>query len=87
MSDSQTLYHQACQALGAGEYASAETLLLELLELPAPPSGRTGRFLPDLASFLSQVALGRYDQQEWNLNWQDLARFLLSQLAWEQGRP
>lgn len=78
------LYEQACTLLQQGQEAQAETLLLQLVNLPSARA--EGHFLPDLSSFLGEILSNRYAQLDWNLNWQDMARFLLSQLYWQQGR-
>lgn len=83
MPDAQYLYRQACESLAEGHLDQARELLRELLALPAEIS--EGRFLPDLDSFLSQIALGRHPSTAWNLNYHDLGQFLLSRIDWELG--
>lgn len=80
--DPTSLYRTAREAIEAGDYTAAETALLALLAMPAARA--PGRFLPDLDSFLAQLAHGRH--QDWNLNWQGTAAMLLAMLYWNQER-
>ncbi len=82
--DPQQLYQSACEHLQAGRETEAETDLLALLELPQMLV--TGKFLPNLESFVSESLNQSLFQTDWNLSFFDQGRFVLLQLYWQQSR-
>lgn len=83
--DDRRLFRQACEHLAEDSpeaNAAAEALLLKLIDTPV--ASAAGRRLPDLGSYLAQLALGR--DNDWVLDVKSAATLLLSRLWWEQER-
>lgn len=83
--DDRLLFQQACDLLADGRPEAqnqAEAILSDLLERPEA-TGK-GRRLPELGSYLAQLALGH--PQDWILDVRSAAVLMLTRLWWEQAK-